>query len=246
MKVLPWVKAPAVWIREDGLRDFGWSRSSLVSRSTAIAALQLYIVLVTRAAEEESEENESRIRLMVELTYNELVKITGLSRPLVASGIAGLVAAELIAVEKVGRKSQYEILGYTFEGNWFKLPARTLYNPFKMVIPAFHMFQKRSVCELDALKMFLYFAFARDRTKPFSMCSFETICERTGVAEKRIPRANAFLLNCGLLANITRENVESRKVKEANKYFLSGHTDLFVGQPIPQLSRVTVTPDVAW
>lgn len=243
MRVLPWVKTPAIWIREDGLRDFGWSTSSLVSRSTAIAALQLYVALVTRAAENY---DADRIRLAVELTYNELMKVTGLSRQLVASGIAGLVAANLIAVEKLGRKSQYEIVGYTFDGNWFKLPARSLYNPFRMVIPAFHMFQKRSVCELDALKMFLYFAFARDRTKPFSMCSFETICERTGVAEKRIPRANAFLLNCGLLANITRENVESRKIKEANKYFLSGHTDLFVGQPTPQLSRVTVTPDVAW
>lgn len=231
MKILPWVRIPAIWIREGGLRDFGWSANSTVSRSTAIAALQLYIALATRASEDWT---GPECRLMAELTYTELMEVTGLSRQLVALGLEGLVVAKRIEVEKKGRKCRYALLGYTSFGNWFKMPARSMYNVLhEKHIQAFQMFQKRSVVELDALKLYLYFAFARDKVKPYSMAAFETICEKTGVAEKRIPRANAFLLNCGLLANLSRENVENRKVKEPNKYFLTGYRDLFIGQKLP-------------
>ncbi|MNC64364.1 hypothetical protein D3C75_1145570 [compost metagenome] len=64
----------------------------------------------------------------------------------------------------------------------------------------------------------------------FTMASFETISEKTGVAEKRIPRANAFLINCGLLANLSREHSEDVKKKEPNKYFMCGYRELFAGQ----------------
>lgn len=231
MKILPWVRVPAIWIREGGLRDFGWSANSTVSRSSAIAALQLYIALVTRATEDW---NGPACRLMSELTYTQLMQITGLSRQLVAAGLEGLVAAKRIQVEKIGRKCRYAIQGYVPTGNWFKMPARSLYNVLiESQIVAFQVFQKRSVCELDALKLFIYYAFARDSVKPYTMAAFETICEKTGVAEKRIPRANAFLINAGLLANLSRENVENRKTKEPNKYFLIGYRDLFIGQKMP-------------
>ncbi|WP_425929660.1 hypothetical protein [Pseudomonas sp. NyZ201] len=61
------------------------------------------------------------------------------------------------------------------------------------------------------------------------MAPFETISEKTGVAEKRILRANAFLINYVLLPNLSREHSENVK-KEPNKYFLRGYTQLFVGQ----------------
>lgn len=231
MKILPWVRIPAIWIREGGLRDFGWSGNSIVSRSTAIAALQLYVALGSRALEDWTGPN---CRLMSELTYSQLMQITGLSRQLVAAGLEGLVVAKRIKVDKIGRKCRYEILGYTSHGNWFKMPARSLYNPLiESQIVAFQLFQKRSVCELDALKLFIYYAYARDGVKTYTMAAFETICEKTGVAEKRIPRANAFLINAGLLANLSRENVENRKTKEPNKYFLVGYRDLFIGQKMP-------------
>lgn len=54
------------------------------------------------------------------------------------------------------------------------------------------MFQKRSVCEFDTLKRCLYFAFARNNKTMFTMASFETISEKTDVAEKRIPSENTF------------------------------------------------------
>lgn len=43
------------------------------------------------------------------------------------------------------------------------------------------------------------------------MAPFETISEKTGVAEKRMLRANAFLINCVLLPNLSREHSENVK-----------------------------------
>ncbi|WP_412461141.1 hypothetical protein ACK2SD_01125 [Pseudomonas sp. SC11] len=53
--------------------------------------------------------------------------------------------------------------------------------------------------------------------------------QKTGVPEKRIPRANAFFINCGLLANLSCEHSEDAKKKQPNKYFLRGYKELFVG-----------------
>ena len=228
MRLLPWVRMPAIWIKEGGLRDFGWSNQVKVSRSTAIAALQLYIALLTQAEEKWRDDG---CKLIAEMTYTRLMGITGLSRQLVAAGLEGLVVAGRIKSEKEGRKCRYVFAGYDFSGNWCKLPARPLYNVLQYThIQAFQMFQKRSICELDALKLFLYFAYARDNKTMFTMASFETISEKTGVAEKRIPRANAFLINCGLLANLSREHSEDVKKKEPNKYFMCGYRELFAGQ----------------
>lgn len=231
MRLLPWVKMPAIWIKDGGLRDFGWSGLSPVSRSTAIAALQLYITLLTIGEEDWRDDG---CKLVSEMTYTGLMRVTGLSRQLVAVGLEGLIKTGRIVSEKEGRKCRYVITGYDPTGNWCKMPARSLYNVLKNThIDPFQLFQKRSVCELDALKLFIYFAFARDNKTQYTMASFETICEKTGVPEKRIPRANAFLINCGLLANLSRENSEDVKKKEPNKYFMRGYRELFVGQKAP-------------
>ena len=73
MRLLPWVRMPAIWIKEGGLRDFGWSNQAKASRSTAIAALQLYIALLTQA-EEQWRGNDCL--LIAELTYTRLMEIT--------------------------------------------------------------------------------------------------------------------------------------------------------------------------
>ncbi|SEP90821.1 helix-turn-helix domain-containing protein [Pseudomonas sp. NFPP19] len=231
MRILPWVRMPSRWIREGGLKNFNWASNGVASKSAAIAALQIYIALVTQAEEKSS----PSFRLEAELTYNALMEITGLSRALVSSGIEALLNTERISKETIGRKSRYSISDYEV-GNWCKLPARALYGyGGGTSIPAFKLFQKRTICELNALKLMLYYAAARDNKTPYTMASFETIHKQTGVIEKNIPRANAFLINSSLLANLTRENSESTKKKEPNKYYLTGYRDLFVGSPIARV-----------
>lgn len=37
MRLLPWIKMPAIWLREGELEVFGWASKSLMARSDAIA-----------------------------------------------------------------------------------------------------------------------------------------------------------------------------------------------------------------
>lgn len=225
-RIRPWVPMPTEWVLSGRMAEFfTWAGSEGAKGAAAIAALQLWVALVTQADEGKVEGIESAIA--AELTYDALMEATGLSRKLVASGLQGLQDADIVVVEKVGRHSRYYLPGF-IPGHWCKLPARGLYRERR--IPAFHNFQKRSVCELHAMKMYLYYAAVRDRNLPYAMCSFEKINARTGVPEKWIPRANAVLLNAGLVVNIDKEKAGDAKWKEPNKYFLTGYRDLFIAK----------------
>lgn len=226
MRVKPWVPMPKKWVMAGMLKEhFKWGPSNGANGAASIAALQLWITLVSQAEGDEIIGTVST--RFADLTYEALMDATGLSRKLISSGMIELEATELIAIEKIGRFNRYHIKGYE-PGDWCKLPGRSMY--VEKRIPAFHVFHKRAVCELHALKLYVYYAAVRDRETPFSMASFETIHARTGVPEKWIPRANAFLLNAGLLVNIGTEKLVGTKWKEPNKYYLAGYRDFFVGQ----------------
>lgn len=218
-RLRPWVPMPTEWVLSGCMAEgFTWSGTGIVKGSAAIAALQLWVALVTLADEEKTESGA----VTVEATYDALMDATGLSRKLVAAGLKGLQDVGVVRVEAVGRRRRY----YLPHGHWCKLPARSIYSGQR--IPAFHHFQKRSVCELHAMKLYLYYVAVRHRERPYAMSAFETIHSRTGVPEKWIPRANAFLLNAGLVVNIEKEKSGDTKWKEPNKYFLAGYKDLFI------------------
>lgn len=223
---------PSQWVLDGRMAtEFTWGGQGPACRSAGIAALQLWVCLITQAEEHHVEDGSKPI-LVAELTYTTLMEATGLSKALVSSGLGALKGINLINSETIGRANRYTILEYDGERDWCKLPARALYSPFYLSnrrIAPFQVFQKRSVCELDAMKMYLYFAAVRSNHEEFSQAAFETIYQKTGVAEKRIPRSNAFLLNAKLLANIVR-NPSQKKVKNPNQYFLLGYRDLFVGR----------------
>lgn len=230
MRMLPWVRIPAVWLREGELKKFGWSHKAAIRGSTAIASLQLYIAMLTQQHEVWKGDE---LQLVCEETYNRLGEITGLSRALVAEGVEGLVVTQRIQVEKEGRNNRYIFPDFQPGGHWCKLPARALYNARSRHIEAFQLFHKRTKCELDALKLFLFYAANRDNYSFHSMCSFETINKKTGVPEKRIPAANAFLVSTGLLMNIGKEQADDGgHKKESNKYFLRGNREFFIGSKI--------------
>ncbi|MDL2199386.1 DNA-binding protein [Halopseudomonas aestusnigri] len=225
-RIMPWVPMPTRWVLSgDMAKHFTWSGSEGSKGASAIAALQLWVTLVTQA--DRGNAQNMQTTHTAEVTYDALMESAGLSRQLVAAGLRGLEEAALIEIEKVGRRSIYHIPGFA-PGEWCKLPARALYNGHR--IAAFHNFRKRAVCELHAMKLYLYYAAVRDRKNPYSMCSFETINTRTGVPEKGIPKANSVLLNAGLVVNISKDKFQGTKWKEPNKYFLAGYRDLFIGQ----------------
>lgn len=231
--IKPWVKAPTKWILEGQLaEDFTWGNRGRANRSAGTAALMLWITLATQAQEVQDETSSLRT-LKARLTYTSLREITGLSRTLISSGIHALEATGLITVEQDGRANTYQLNGYDSGKHWCKLPCRVLYSLGRYrVIEPFKHFQKRTVCELDALKLYLYFAAIRHNLEPFSQAKYETIYEHTGVLEKRIARANSLLLNIGMLAQIKQEPPKNGTYFP-NHYYLGGYKDLFVGRALP-------------
>lgn len=64
---------------------------------------------------------------------------------------------------------------------------------------------------------------------PYTMASYEAIHERTGIPSA-MSAALALLISNDLLINIDREFSKALKVNEANKYYLTGHAELFPRQ----------------
>jgi len=231
MLIKPWVKMPTKWILEGRLtKHFTWSTSGTVNRSNAIAALQLWICLITRSNEYPAHGDED-IECYSDATYNALMTSTGLSRALVAKGLRALEALNLIEIERNGRTNRYRFVEYNSARDWCKLPARALYvgRSSEQSIRPFQHFQKRSIVELDALKMYLYLAAVRPNTDKFSKATYETIHTKLGIIEKRINRTNSFLITSGLLQDVRRLLPDGEKKNRPNGYFLAGFSDLFVG-----------------
>lgn len=228
----PWARMPTAWIFDGRLAtDFTWGSSGRANRSAATAGLMLWIALVTRANEYFGDASSSiPTALRVMLTYNALKELTGLSRSLISTGLSALEETGLIKIESIGRASRYELKDFNPMRGWCKLPSRALYTRGKYkTIDAFKHFQKRTVCELDALKLYLYFAAIRQNQELFSQAKFATIQAHTGVPEKRIARAHSFLLATGLLAQISKEPPKNGEYFP-NHYYLLGYMDLFVGK----------------
>ena len=224
MIIKPWTPMPTGWILNGYMAEnIGWARNKRLHGSTAISALMIWITLVTQA---EPLLDDASVR-SVDMTYEGLMRATGLSRKLIADGIAGLRELGFVEVEVVRRFNRYHISGYV-SGSWTKLASRALYKGDQ--ISAFYSFHKRAACELHALMLFVYYVSIRNRAFGYSMSSFETIHSRTGVSEKKIPLANSFLLNSGLVTNISKEASGVSRFREPNKYFLIGNRDLFVGK----------------
>jgi hypothetical protein len=223
-RVKPWVKMPTRWIWDGRMAEqFRWG-NSVVTKSTTIAALQLWVTMLTRA--EEIKSKEGKVIQLTDLTYDGLMEITGMSRKLVSCGLDALEETRLIERKGIGRRNLYLIQDCT-NGYWCKLPARALYDE-EQKIRAFHTFQRRSMCEMDAMKLFLYYAAVRDKDRQYTIASFKTISQKTSVPENRITRANAFLLNATLLSNISHEKTSNKKQNEPNKYYLKGYLDMFI------------------
>lgn len=223
MKLLmSWIKFPATNIATGNfLREITWSRY----RSSGIAALLIYIVLCLK--KEDVEDDEGNPLGVARVSYTQLEDMAGLSRSMVSKGIETLRQLNLVQVEKDGRENVYWIVGYNPHRGWAKMPCRVLLNKEGNQIPAFRLFNKRSKDELNALKIFLLMICIRHNHESFSMCSYEKIYEKSGIPEKEIRRAVAFLLNARLLSNIDKTQKDGSKQNEPNKYYIQGHACFF-------------------
>lgn len=226
IRAMPWYRAPSEPLRA-ALPGMRWQSEGELSAATSAAALMLYVALLFRARIETQEDGSSA--MTAQATYDELETATGRPRAMVADGLRRLQLTGLVTPQGSAQRRSYLLTGP--HEKWFKLPCRSVVKDG--VIRPFTTFSLRSKHELHALKLYLYLAAVRSNADPYTMASYETIHERTGIPERDIRRALALLISSGLLINIDREFSQALKVNEANKYYLTGHADLFPRQTAP-------------
>lgn len=151
MKPLEWVKLPTQWIAAGGLRKITWR----VDRSAGTASLMVLIALAHHA-----DASTGQVRV----TYDALEEATGLSRTLISRGLRLLEAINVIA-RIDGQRGAHRLVSFT-EAGWGKLPAKRMYAGSEIAL--FRDFHLRSLTELNALKLFLWWwrAATTRRTSP--------------------------------------------------------------------------------
>ncbi len=164
------------------------------------------------------------------LTYEDMNALTGLSKKLISAGIQILIAREFIW--RVDGAGTYGIFGLGEGENWAKLPGLALMSKAQTSFSPFQHFFLRSKHELNALKLYFYYAVTRDRAKPYSEPSFERIFEKTGVSERDIASANSLLISSGLLARTRPVPSDDAKKFESNHYYMTGYNHLFLAKKV--------------
>lgn len=232
--IKPWVKMPSEWIREKRLVRIRWTDEG-APRSHKVAALQLYIAIAQTSEEQFLLGHKSNLLMNPKIyasaeTYTALMRMTGLSRALIAGGLSVLEHEEVIKVTRDGRRNLYQIQGFNGINGWCKLPQRSLFGPDGCIL-GFRSLTKRNKYELYALKLWLYMLQVRDNASPSINASYEKINEGTGVPEKEIPRSYGLLLSMGLLTRVSKESDDDAEHKKtSNAYYPVGYKDFFVGR----------------
>lgn len=231
----PWAKFPSKFVLDGKLKALLWTNDGVGKPSHKVAALKLYVALSMKAEKHEffSHYIDAYIpRYSAQVTYDELMELTALSRSSIASGIDVLVSLELLDVDKDGRKNIYTFPDFDGSKDWCKIPCRALLSRDGKRIEAFHKLKLRSKIELYALKMFIYLCAVRDNHSHHASASFEKINSQTSIPEADIPRTHSYLSGIGLIALVEkrRDGFGEMKKNPPNAYFVIGHNDFFIGK----------------
>jgi hypothetical protein len=207
---------PTEWVRNGTIKGFTYKDGSI-----GTASLTLYFTLCHHA--EVFHPSANNPVSVARITYTKLAELGSLSRKLVSSGLNKLEAVGMIT--RVGSRhfGAYQLNGLVKGKAWVKLPGKPLLSDGGTRFSPFECFKLRNKHELNAMKLYLYYAAIRDAATPYSEASFETICSKTGVAERFIPAANSLLLSSRLLDRITKEAKPGAKKNEPNKYYMTGY-----------------------
>ena len=216
IKVLPWYKVPQSQLLEL-LPSMKWLKhGENTSPAADTAALMLYVALLFMHDVEGDKEHEIHV---AQSSYEALGNATGLSRSLIRQGLARLIALGVICPEGSNQRRRYVLTWAT--GSWIKLPCQAIVSKDKSNGP-FKNFVLRSKYDLHAMKLYLYLACVRGRSVVYSVASYETIFQKTGIPEKDTRRAISMLLSSGLLKNVGREPTIGSNSYGPNRYYLAG------------------------
>lgn len=188
---LKWARFPSVWVSEGRLRKLLWKTYG----TQAIAALRVYLTLAHRLIEDDG---------VVKASYDEIEAAANLSRQSVANGLDVLEELNLIKRAAAG-KGTYRFVDYHPERGWAQVPSRPLYlnggfRPFKD-------WTMRKMAELDALKLYLFIAAARDTKSNETFTTYEKMQKATGIPDTRITTGLSFLTVSGMIHAVEKERL---------------------------------------
>lgn len=236
IKLKHWHQSPdqAVFM---AMKQLNWHKTGEKSPAANTAALMLYMALLFMADEEVSEEGVER--WVSDASYGDLIHTTGgMSRSLVNQGLQRLQDLNMIKPEGSQQRRRYHILELGNGSHWHKLPCQAVV-AWGVIVP-FRHFTLRSKHELHAMKLYFYLAAVRHRSQAYSVATYETIWQRMDIPERDIPRAVSHLLNCGLLARVSRETDDENRYGP-NRYYLAGYGRLFSGSSSNPMTPAPVT-----
>lgn len=198
-------RLPSWWLRDDlALKRFKGGRDG----GNSIAALKILLAIVVTC------EVSS---LTARISYNELMRITGLSRPMLPRGIRLLEECKLVAVNREARSSAYQLVSLSSDVGWSKVPCYKVQETLVRL-------PNKGEAGLAALKIYIYLLSIRDNPSKHVFASYEKIRAATGLQQKWV-RPGLDLLFSHLFIHIQRVEELDKLLgidKPKNKYTILG------------------------
>lgn len=220
-----WSKLPTDWIRKGGLTKFAdescsvhsfWLKEDKSARNECISALRLYLALCCRTDFATGKAT---------VTYVELIRITGLSRPTIAKSLARLETEGLIQrqAQALRMGSSILICGWVEAKSWAKLPKRWLYDGSlgtKILMLAEFNFSRAS---LSALKVYIALLAYRDSNRGgIATLSYDRLSLITGVKRHHIADAITRLYDLRMISFRQGDFSEASDFSRTNRYLVRG------------------------
>jgi hypothetical protein len=196
---------PSWWVRDDlALKRFKGGRHS----GNSIAALKILLAITVMC-----ELNGMSARV----PYSVLMRITGLSRPMLPRGIGLLEDLRLIQVDRTGHGSTYQLMTSPADLGWAKVPCVKV----QEVLPGL---PNKGEAGLSALKIYIYLLAVRPNPVKHVFASYKKIRSCTGLQQKWV-RPGLDILFSHLLIHIQKvEELDEMAAigKAKNKYTVQG------------------------
>jgi hypothetical protein len=235
-------KMPIKWIQDGELVKFGnrptpTAKKALKLQNGSIAALKLYMTLCIKTTFGTGEVNT---------TYNKLIALSGMSRPVIARALKRLVEEGLITKksQSLCEGSSIYINGWLEQSYYGMLPKRWLHDDKGMTIMKLIDFNYSTV-SLYALKVYLVLIGFRDRHKNgLAVISYNAISRYTGVPKYRVAEAITKLYDMNLIsyrqADFTDLNED--EIDRTNRYLVKGLNITWTSLNQPSVGAKSVAP----
>lgn len=191
-------RCPTWWVRDGLLKEFkgGASTGKSIAGLKCLIAITLYVDFYD---------------LKALLSYSDLERLTGLSRPMVGHGINLLNELRILDIHK-GYRHTYQLLNKEGDNYWGKLPHSYL----KVELPSI---PNRGRNTLFALRLYFQLIADRPNDSPRVSMTHDTINAKVGTQPRDIKPSIDILFN-HMLIGVNRDPDTSAYTK--NVYYIRG------------------------